>query len=62
MGFKVKNSIVQNEKYDIKSENNEILIKTDKGISKLLIGYFLPKPNDKEYTMIINYKNKDQER
>ncbi|MDC8099430.1 hypothetical protein [Chryseobacterium rhizosphaerae] len=47
LGYRVKNSIVQNEYFETKYENTEILMETDSKKYTLNVGYYLP-PKDEE--------------
>lgn len=59
LGYRVKNTITQYDNFETKSENTEILIKTDSRKSTLIIGYYLPPKDDnnKEYCLAIVYSN-----
>lgn len=59
LGYRVKNTITQNDNFETKSDNTEILIEKDSKKSKLIIGYYLPPndDNDKEYCLAFVYTN-----
>lgn len=59
LGYRVKNSIVQNEDFETKFENTEILIEKDSKKSALTIGYYLPLKEEKvkEYFLTVVYTN-----
>lgn len=55
-GFKTKETIIENENFEIKSQTNQILLNSDSKIAELVFGYTLM--DKKLYTLIITYKNK----
>ncbi|UKB85673.1 hypothetical protein LF887_08635 [Chryseobacterium sp. MEBOG06] len=59
LGSRVKNSTIQNEDFDTKYENTEILMETDSKKSTLTIGYHLPprEEEDKLYFLAFVYTN-----
>ncbi|GAA5089280.1 hypothetical protein GCM10023210_13890 [Chryseobacterium ginsengisoli] len=58
-GYRVKNSIVQNENFETKFENTEILIGSEQKKAELTISYSMPpkKGKNKSYHLIILYVN-----
>lgn len=59
LGYKVKNTIVQNDNFETRSENTEILMEFGSKKSTLTIGYYLPLKgeNNKEYVLAFIYTN-----
>ena len=57
-GFKSKETITENEKFEVKSQINQIFLKSENNISNLTFGYSIPDKNGKTFVLIINYKNK----
>jgi hypothetical protein len=60
IGNRVKNSIIENENFEKKSETTEILMKADSKKATLTIGYFLPPKGEKnkEFFLAIIYSNR----
>ena len=59
LGYRVKNTIVENDNFETKNEITEILMKTDSKKSTLTIGYHLPSKDeeDKVYFLAFVYNN-----
>ena len=57
-GFKSKETITENEKFEVKSQINQIFLKSENNISNLTFGYSIPDKNGKTFVLIITYKNK----
>lgn len=59
LGYRVKSSTIQNENFETKSENTEILIEANSKKSKLTIGYYLPPKdeNEKQYFLALVFTN-----
>lgn len=59
LGYRVKSSTIQNENFEIKSENTEILMEDNSNKSKLTIGYYTPSKDErnKEYFLALVFTN-----
>lgn len=59
LGYRVKSTIIQDDNFETKSENTEILMETNSKKSILTIGYYLPPKDekDKEYFLAFVYTN-----
>lgn len=55
--FKVKNLNTESTDYEITSQYNEIFFKSESKISKIIIGYSLPKENGQAPSLLISFKN-----
>jgi len=56
-GYRVKNTLIQNDNFETKSELTEIFMEQDGKKSTLSIGYRMPLKKEKEYFLSINYTN-----
>jgi hypothetical protein len=59
LGYRVKNTIVENDNFETKNETTEIRMESDSKKSSLTIGYTLPPEDEenKEYFLAIIYTN-----